>query len=116
MATRWHSSPQTGCAGFTTGAQRVVMIGTTLDSSHDRGDLFGHSLNPFSLLGVSPVTRLQPTLNDPRLKRLRDLIQEVVRLQENTKRLILELGEQIRNSETRGKTWPTNDRRRKPRR
>jgi len=54
-------------------------------------------------------------LDDPRLTRLRDLIQEVVRLQETTKRLIVELGEQIRRSETTEKT-PQSERRRKPRR
>jgi hypothetical protein len=91
------------------------MIGITLDSSHDRGDLLGHSRHPFSLRGVSPGTRLLPTLDDPRIKRLRDLIQEVVRLQETTKRLIVELGEQIRRSETIKKV-PLRDRRRTPRR
>jgi hypothetical protein len=55
-------------------------------------------------------------LDDPRLARLRDLIQEVVRLQETTKRLIVELGEQIRRSESDDSARPPADRRKKPRR
>src|SRR6476646_5826280 len=104
------------CAGLTTDAQRVVMIGTTHGSSPDRGDPLGHSRPQFSLRGVSPGTRLPATLDDPRLTRLRDLIQEVVRLQETTKRLIVELGDQIRRTESRRKPASQTDRRRKPRR
>src|SRR6476660_4337323 len=116
VATRWHSSPLTVYARFTTDAQRVVMTGITRDSSPDRSEPFARSHQPFSLRCVGSGTKLPPTLDDPRLTRLRDLIQEVVRLQETTKRLIVELGDQIRRTESRRKPASQTDRRRKPRR
>ena len=71
---------------------------------------------PFSLRRPFAGTTLRATVDDDqRLERLRDLIREVVKLQDTTNRLIAELSDRLRRSESANKTPARKERRKKPR-
>jgi hypothetical protein len=91
------------------------MPGITLEWNPDCERL-ASDRTPFSLRAARAALTLRATVDDDQqLQRLRDLIREVVKLQEVTNQLIAELSDRLRRSERANKPPPRRERRKKPR-